>query len=217
MIRKNKKLLLITSILILLPILAGVLLWNQLPDQMPSHWNGAGEIDGWCSKPIGVFGFPLFLLAIHWVCILGTYSDPKKNHHPEKVLQLIFWFIPILSIVMHTIVYAVSLGKEVNVNVIILALVGLVLTIVGNYLPKCQQNYTIGIKIPWTLNSEENWNRTHRFAGRLWVVCGLIIMFGGFFGGAFIFLPAVLLMVGAPVAYSYWFYRKESAENSLGE
>ena len=86
--------------------------------------------------------------------------------------------------------------------------VGLVLAIVGNYLPKCKQNYTIGIKIPWTLNSEENWNRTHRFAGRLWVVCGLVLMFSGFFGGFWIFLGVVLLMVLAPFLYSYVLHRK---------
>ena len=78
----------------------------------------------------------------------------------------------------------------------------------GNYLPKCQQNYTIGIKIPWTLNSEENWNRTHRFAGRLWVVCGLALMLTGFFGGFWIFFAVVLLMVLAPLAYSYALHRK---------
>ena len=211
MIKKNKKLLSITSIMILLPILAGVLLWNQLPDQMPSHWNAAGEIDGWCSKPFGVFGFPLLLLAFQWVCIIATNADPKKNHHSEKVLQLVFWLIPIISVVMHAVVYAVSLGKEVDVNVIVPVLVGLILAIVGNYLPKCRQNYTIGIKIPWTLNSEENWNNTHRFAGRIWVVCGLIIMLSAFFGGFWIFLPVTFLMVIAPVVYSYLFYRKEEA------
>ena len=211
MIKKNKKLLAITSITILLPILAGVLLWNQLPDQMPSHWNAAGEIDGWCSKPFGVFGFPLLLLAFQWVCIIATNADPKKNHHSEKVLQLVFWLIPIISVVMHAVVYAVSLGKEVDVNVIVPALVGLILAIIGNYLPKCRQNYTIGIKIPWTLNSEENWNNTHRFAGRIWVVCGLIIMLSAFFGGFWIFLPVTFLMVIAPVVYSYLFYRKEEA------
>ena len=87
-------------------------------------------------------------------------------------------------------------------------LVGLVLTVVGNYMPKCKQNYTIGIKIPWTLHSEENWNRTHRFAGRLWVVCGLGIMVTGFLGGFWYTMSLVLLMVLAPLLYSYLLHRK---------
>ena len=208
MIKKNWKVLAITSIVSLLPILAGVILWNQLPEQMPTHWNAAGEVDGWSSKPFAVFGVPLILLAVQWLCMLGTCADPKKNNHPEKILHLVLWIIPVLSVVLHVITYAAALGKEVRMEMVMPVLVGLLLAIVGNYLPKCKQNYTIGIKIPWTLNSEENWNRTHRFAGRLWLICGLAIMLSGFFGGFWVFLPAALLMVIVPCVYSYVLYRK---------
>ena len=208
MIKKNWKVLLITSVAILLPMLAGVILWNQLPERIPSHWNAVGQIDGWSSKPFAVFGMPLILLAAQWLCVLVTGADPKKNNHPVKILHLVLWIIPVLSAVLHVVVYAVALGKEVRVEMVMPVLIGLVLAIIGNYLPKCKQNYTIGIKIPWTLNSEENWNRTHRFAGRIWVVGGLAIILTGFFGGFWIFLPIVLLMVLAPVIYSYLLYRK---------
>ena len=208
MIKKNWKLLLITSIAIMLPMLAGIILWNQLPEKIPSHWNAAGEIDGWSSKPFAVFGISLILLAAQWLCVLGTGTDPKKNNHPQKVLHLVLWIIPVLSVVLHTVTYAVALGKEVRMEMVMPVLIGLVLAIIGNYLPKCKQNYTIGIKIPWTLNSEENWNKTHRFAGRLWVVCGLGIVLTGFFGGFWIFLPIVILMVLAPFIYSYMLHRK---------
>ena len=208
MIKKNWKVLAITSIVILLPILAGVILWNQLPEPMPTHWNAAGEVDGWSSKPFAVFGLPLILLAVQWLCTLGTCADPKKNNHPEKILHLVLWIIPVLSVVLHVITYAAALGKEVRMEMVMPVLVGLLFAIIGNYLPKCKQTYTIGIKIPWTLNSEENWNRTHRFAGRLWLVCGLAIMLSGFFGGFWVFLPAALLMVIVPCVYSYVLYRK---------
>ena len=209
MIKKHWKLLLLTSIVIVLPILAGVILWDQLPAQIPSHWNASGEVDGWSSKTFGVFGMPLFLLALHWLCILATCADPKKNHHPDKILQLVFWIVPIVSVGAHAMVYSAALGKEVNVNAIMPVVLGLLFVIIGNYLPKCKQNYTIGIKIPWTLDSEENWNKTHRIAGKLWVVCGLIIMMTGFFGGLWILIPVMLLMVLVPLAYSYMIYRKE--------
>ncbi len=208
MIKKNWKVLLITSLVTLLPVLVGVVLWNQLPEQMPTHWNAAGEVDGWSSKPFAVFGLPLILLAAQWLCTLGTGADPKKNNHPKKILHLVLWIIPVLSVVLHTVTYAAALGKEVRMEMVIPVLIGILFAIIGNYLPKCKQNYTIGIKIPWTLNSEENWNRTHRFAGRLWVVCGLAIMLTGFFGGFWIFLPIVLLMVIVPFIYSYMLHRK---------
>jgi len=208
MIKRNWKLLVVTSLLILLPIAAGLILWNQLPDQLPSHWNAAGEIDGWASKPFLVFGMPLLMLAFQWLCVLGTSADPKKNNHSDKILHLVFWIIPVLSNLIFTATYIVAMGNDVRMEVIMPVLVGLVLAIIGNYLPKCKQNYTIGIKIPWTLNSEENWNWTHRFAGRLWVVCGLVIMLTGFLGGFWIFFGVFLLMVLAPFIYSYILHRK---------
>ena len=208
MIKKNLKTLIITSVVILLPILAGVILWNQLPDPMPSHWNASGEIDGWSSKPFAIFGLPLIMLAAQWLCVLGTAADPKKNNHPEKILHLVLWIVPVLSVVMHTFVYLIALGYGVSMEVVMPVLIGVIFTIIGNYLPKCKQNYTIGIKIPWTLNNEENWNKTHRFAGWLWTVCGILIMLTGFFGGFWVFLPITLLMVFAPIIYSYFLHRK---------
>ena len=208
MIKKNLKTLIITSVVILLPILAGMILWNQLPDPMPSHWNASGEVDGWSSKTFAVFGLPLIMLAAQWLCTLGTAADPKKNNHPEKILHLVLWIIPVLSVVMHTFVYLIALGYGVRMEVVMPILIGLIFTIIGNYLPKCKQNYTIGIKIPWTLNNEENWNKTHRFAGWLWTFCGIAIMFTGFFGGFWVFLPITLLMVLVPVLYSYLLHRK---------
>ena len=208
MIKRNLKVLIISSILTILPILAGLILWNQLPEQIPTHWNAAGEIDGWSSKPFAIFGLPMIMLGAQWLCVLGTLADPKKENHPDKVLHLVFWIIPALSIVLNTLTFATALGKEVRVEVIMPILIGLILAIVGNYMPKCKQNYTIGIKIPWTLNSEENWNRTHRFAGWLWTFCGIALMLTGIIGGFWIFLFVVLLMVFAPILYSYLLFRK---------
>lgn len=208
MIKKNLKLLIITSLIIILPMLAGIALWDQLPDRIPMHWNFKGEVDNWSGKAFAVFGTPLFMLAIQWIGVIATYSDPKRHSHSEKILYLVFWIIPIMSVLMHTLVYASALGKEVHINEIMPIFMGLLFTLIGNYLPKCKQNYTIGIKIPWTLNSEENWNRTHRLAGWLWTACGIVIMLSGFLGFQMIFFAAVLLMVFVPLIYSYTLYRK---------
>ena len=208
MIKKHLKTLILTSILTLLPIVAGLYLWDTLPEQVPSHWDVNGEIDGWSSKPFFVFGLPSIMLAAQWLCVLGTAADPKKANHSDKVLHLVLWIIPVLSIVLSAMTYMVVLGHTVRVELIMPLILGLLFTIIGNYLPKCKQSYTVGIKIPWTLNSEENWNRTHRFAGRLWLVCGLGIMLTAFFGGFWVFLPIVLIMVLAPMVYSYLLHRK---------
>ena len=207
--KKHLKVLILTTLVTLLPIVAGLLLWNRLPDPMPTHWNMAGEVDGWSGKAFAVFGLPLILVAAEWLCMVVTiYTDPKRENHSDKVLHLVLWIIPILSIVMHTFTYAIALGVDVPMNSVMPIFMGLIFVIIGNYLPKCKQNYTIGIKIPWTLNSEENWNKTHRFAGILWVVSGLVMVVSGFIGGFWVFFPITLAMVIAPIVYSYRLFRK---------
>ena len=208
MIKKNWKMLLITSLSILLTVFVGVLLWNRLPEQIPSHWNMQGEIDGYSSKPFSVLGLPLILLAIHWFTVCVTLADPKKQNHSEKILHLVFWIVPALSIILSAVTYSTAMGKGVRMEIFISVLLGLLFVAIGNYLPKCKQNYTIGLKLPWTLHSEENWNRTHRLAGWLWVIGGLLIISGGFFNLMWLTLSAPLLMALVPTIYSYILYRK---------
>ena len=208
MIKKHLKTLIITSLMILVPLVVGLVLWNELPEQMPIHWNASGEVDDWGSKPFVVFGLPLLMLAAQWLCVLGTGADPKQARHPEKVLQLILWIIPLINLVLFTVTFLVALGMSVQINVVMPLLVGTMIIVIGNYMPKCKQNYTIGIKLPWTLNSEENWNRTHRLAGWLWVVCGLGTFVATFLGAVWLLVPLLLMMILVPVTYSYILYRK---------
>ena len=208
MIKKNWKLLIITSVIILLPILVGLILWSRLPEQVPIHWNAAGEVDGWSGKAMAVFGLPLFFLALHWITLLVTSADPKKKNHSEKILSLIFWLIPILNLIISTVTYCTAMGKSIRMEILVPLLLGVSLVAIGNYLPKCQQNYTIGIKIPWTLNSEENWNRTHRLAGFVWVMGGIIMILSAFWVGIWITIAVSAMMVLIPVIYSYALHRK---------
>ena len=208
MIKQNKKLLILTSIITVLPILAGLALWNQLPEQMPMHWNVAGEVDGWASKPMAVFGMPLLLLLVQWLGIFANRCDPKKNNHSSKMLYLVYWIVPALSIVLEALTYTAAMGYAVQMELFVTIFMGLLFIIIGNYLPKCKQNYTIGIKLPWTLHSEENWNRTHRLAGWVWVAGGFAILVSGFLGTIWIMIAATALMVLIPVIYSLILYRK---------
>lgn len=206
--KKNWKILLITSIVILLPVFAGMILWNRLPERLPTHWNAEGQIDGWSGKAFAVLGMPLILLAVQWFAALVTLTDPKHRNHSRKILQLIFWIIPLLSIALGLVTYFAAFGKDLRVEALIPMLLGLVFVVIGNYMPKCRQNYTVGIKLPWTLNNEENWNRTHRVAGRVWVVGGVLIMPSGFIDLVWVTLAIALLMVLIPTVYSYILHRK---------
>jgi len=206
---KNKKILFLTSLCTLLPILFGLVFWNKLPAELPTHWNAAGEVDGWSSKGFAVFGLPFFLLFIHWVCILATRADPKYSGQNNKLLGLVIWICPVVSILGGVLTYAGAFGIDLNVEVIIPALIGIVFLVVGNYLPKCKQNYTIGIKLPWTLHDEENWNKTHRLAGKLWVCGGILILLSIPFQVFWIIFAIALVMVFVPLLYSWLMYRKK--------
>lgn len=211
MLKQNKRKLILTTILILLPALVGLLLWDRLPDQIPTHWNAAGEVDGWSSKALAVFGLPAFLVVIHWVCMLVTASDRKNEKQSAKVTELMFWICPVIALLSVFAVYGAALGMELDMATLPFLLLGPLFMIIGNYLPKCRHNYTIGIKLPWTFASEENWNATHRFAGRIWVIGGVLLMLGVFLPEAWRFwsmMGFILFMVGLPTAYSWRYAQK---------
>lgn len=210
MIKCNKWMMVITSIIILIPIAVGLILWDRLPDPMPMHWNIKGEVDDWGSKSTVVIFLPLLLLAIHWFGVMVTSADPKNKDIHGKPLQLMFWICPFISLLCCNLVYALSLGFEISIEILMPLMLGGMFLIIGNYLPKCKRNYTMGIKVPWALDNDENWNATHRFAGKVWVIGGAIIMATAVFKLFIVFIIIALTMVIAPTLYSYLYYRKHS-------
>ena len=208
MLKENKKTLLLTCGVILLPILAGLLLWNRLPERIPAHWGLGGEVDGWNGKGFAVFAMPLMMLGLQLLCFFVTASDPKRSNIRRKFFTLVLWIIPVLSVLTSSISYAAALGVQLPVDRIVPGFMGLMLVIIGNYMPKFQQSYTLGIKLPWTLNSEENWNRTHRFGGRIWAAGGLGVILSSLLGWSLVSLAIFLVIVLAPTIYSYVLFRK---------
>lgn len=209
MLKISKTKLIITSIVILIPIAVGLILWNRLPETMVTHWGVGNVPNGWSSKAMAVFGLPAILLAVHWVCLFATKADPKSKNINPRMLDLVLWICPVLSIVLGTVTYSFSLGYEVNVQAVVTIIMGVLFVVVGNYLPKCKQSYTMGIKLPWTLSDEENWNKTHRLAGKLWVAGGIILLATSFLQSVIIMVVVLVLLVIIPTVYSYILYRKK--------
>ena len=212
MIKQNRKLMIITSIIIILPIIFGLLLWNRLPQQLPTHWDMNGNVDGWSSKTFGVLGMPGMLLLVHWLCMIAAGADPKKRNYTPKMLRLVLWICPVMSLLVGGLTYGTALGCRIDVQTIMPLLLGVMFIILGNMLPKCKQSYTMGIKLPWTLASEENWNKTHRMAGKLWVAGGVVIIVTAFMSNFWIMFAVLMLMVLIPTVYSYLYYRKHVEE-----
>ena len=210
MLKNHKRTLIITSIITILPILIGVFFWKSLPDVMATHFGIHNEANGFSSKAITVFGIPLFLLALLWIGAVVTAHDPRKQNISPKMFSLVLWIVPLVSLFGAATVYPYNLGYHVNISFVSELLMGVLLIVIGNYLPKARQNYTIGIKIPWTLDNEENWNRTHRFAGFLWLICGFLLVIMALCGveNALWLILLLAVFVICPIVYSYWLHVK---------
>jgi len=208
MLKKYKRTLIITSIVLLVPVIVGLLLWDKLPDPMPSHWDIHGEVDGWSSKPFAVFGLPAMMLALQWVCLFAAKADPKFHNYNPKMIKLMLWVCPVIGLVLSILAYPAAMGYSVPIETVMPLLVGALFVTVGNWLPKCKQTYTMGIKLPWTFASEANWNATHRFGGKVWFFGGIATMLTAFFGNFWILMAILAVMVILPTVYSYLYYRK---------
>jgi uncharacterized membrane protein len=126
----------------------------------------------------------------------------------DKLFGLVLWMIPAISILLMVTCYGYSLGWELNMSKYGCVILGVMFMIIGNYLPKCKQNYTMGIKIPWTLDNEDNWNKTHRLAGFLWVIGGVAMVVNAFIGSEWSILVISVVMVFVPMIYSYLYFKK---------
>ncbi len=203
-----KGIMIITSIMLLIPVIMGVILWNKLPNEIATHFGADNQVNGWSSKPMAVFGIPLLMLALQWFCFLGISNDPKKRNINKKLFGCILWLIPFISLIIMMSIYAIALGYSVDVGMVTNFLMGILFIIIGNYMHKIKQNYTVGIKIPWTLNSKANWNKTHRMASWLFIIGGILFCVNGFFKmTAVVFLVIVLIAV-IPMVYSFVLYKK---------
>jgi len=206
----DKKQLVLTTAVCLLPMLAAAVLYPQLPEQMVTHWSADGTPDGWSSRAFAAFGLPGLMVGLNLLLHVGLNADPKRQNMSRALKLISIWTIPVVSVLCCGMTLGSALGYEMRVELIIPALMGVLFIAVGNYLPKTKQSYTMGIKLPWTLHSEENWNRTHRLGGFLWVLGGVasLVMTLLQAWNAVAFFVLLAVMVGVPTVYSYWLYRK---------
>ena len=210
---RDKGMMIISSLICLLPMLFSAAVYDALPAQVAVHWNSAGVPDQYAGRVLAAFGLPVLLLAIHLLSAVFLLRDPRREVGSQTLRLLGIWVIPALSVILVPVTLLIAMGTDIPIVMLVTLLVGTMLVVVGNYLPKSRQNYTVGIKLPWTLNSEENWNKTHRVAGYLWVLGGILLLAGSFLlhdTGARLplTLGIVAVLIIVPAAYSYRLYRR---------
>lgn len=211
-IKINKKLVLFTSILILLPSLVGCVFWNQLPEEIPTHFNLLGQADGYNHKMSAIFGLPTLMLLMHWLLLFIMIKDPKSSNISSKIQVLIYCIIPFVSCLSMISIFGESLGYSMMSGLLTQIFMGVVMIVIGNYLPKTHRNYIIGIRLPWTLENDENWRKTHRLAGKIWVLGGLLLILNSFVQlyVYWVFFLTLFFVVIIPSVYSYQLSKLES-------
>lgn len=218
MIKKYKWTLVISSLVILLPLLLGFFGGDLLPEDIAVHWGWNGEADGFASSNI-FFILPVIMLAVHWLCVILTTVLDKKNaqEQSQKLMNLVLWLIPAISLASCGMIFTAAMGFEDNAHVILYVLFAAMFIVIGNYMPKARRSVTTGIKIKWTMANDENWSATHRLAGKCYVVAGILCLAAiplPMVTGLIVMLATVLIASIIPTIYSYCFYKKQLREGT---
>ena len=196
MFAENKGKLIVSSLIILLPFFVS-LFWGE-----------------------AIFYQSFVLLFLHWLCLLITLRDQRDRNQNRKALGLVFWIVPAIALLRGVTGFLGRDDMEGYTAMLSAMCVGfgVLFLVMGNYLPKIRQNRTLGIKVKWALENEENWNATHRFAGRVWVSAGFACIACGmvpYKGLTMALFPAAIMMVAVlPCIYSWQYYRKQLREGT---
>ena len=205
------------------PLIYLAIVWKTLPEKVAMHFNIKGEADRLGSRNELITTIIIMTVVNMIVYLLLTNIwriDPKKNaaENRNRIATIGFATVVLLSAVMCMIIYSASRGNISFSAGLIFSGVGLFFAILGNYLPNMKPNYFAGFRLPWTLENEENWRKTHQLAGKLWFAGGL------FLAAICLFLPSTIAIIVfftimvtitlIPCVYSYQLFRKQKNNQS---
>ncbi len=217
-ILKNKKhcLYLASSLLCLLPILIGVLVYNQMPESMPIHFNISGEVDGLASKNFALFGLPFIFFGIDILTKFIVVHN-EKNYDSRKIFQYILPAISFFVVILE-IVSVLGIAGEQIILLFTFSLVGIMFIVLGFHMPNIKQNKVMGVRTPWSLSDEENWVKTHKFSKYVFIVSGFVYILLGFIDinesvMIVILFANISIMLILTVGYSYLLHRKKLRGN----
>lgn len=213
----RKKVLVLLAIIIVATAAATAFVYPDLPPEIATHWNAAGEADGYSRRLFGAALMPLVMLGLALLFLIVPKIDPLKKNYAEfrGVYELFVVVLLLFMALVHGITLASGLGYAVSVSGIIFAGIGGLFVIIGRLMPRMKRNWFMGIRTPWTLSSDTVWESTHQLGGRVFTGLG-VLMFGAAFlpGGAPVIAIVVLALTGSLglFVYSYLQFRQEQRE-----
>ena len=202
--------------LILAATVAGVSLWDRLPEQMASHWNINDQVDGYMSKFWGVFLMPLITLGMLVLFLVIPNIDPLRANIAQfrEVFNLFILLIVGFMVYIYALTLLWNLGYTTfGVGKAMMPGLGVLFIFIGYMLRKAKRNFFIGIRTPWTLSSDRVWEETHRIGAVLFMISGVLAFIGGFFGGTTAFWLLFAPLMGSTIfllVYSYLLYQREN-------
>jgi uncharacterized membrane protein len=195
-------------LILLAPFIASALLWDTMPDIVPTHFNAAGEADDFGPKWINAFLLPGIAVITYLFLLLIPAIDPKKRiENTQKPITAIRIVISVFLVGIYSLVMMKTLDMDTDIGQFVMVSVGILIAITGNYMNSIKPNYFIGLRTPWTLESPEVWKKTHRFASKIWIVGGLLMAISAFIpalnGSLFIITGSTFFLAVVPIVYSY--------------
>lgn len=201
-------------IILLLPYLLIPFIWNEVPDQIPIHWNLEGEVDNYGDKSFVLYWYPLFGIVTYLGILLVPLIDPKKRvKMDQKPLPALRLFLPLFFVGLYAVMIMPTFKPGWDPSFMVFLLVTLLMLVFGNYLRTLKPNYFIGIRTPWTLENPDNWRKTHELGSKLWIGVSLLLLVVAFLIPAEIFAKiffgGVMVMALVPLVYSFWLFKRQ--------
>ncbi|MEI6835455.1 MAG: SdpI family protein [Candidatus Falkowbacteria bacterium] len=203
-------------IILLTTVILSLWSYPQLPAQVVTHWNFYGQPNGWSSREFQAIFFPALLMAIYALFSLMPKFDPRGERYLEfaSVYLLMRNAILLVLAVVFGAATLANLGYAINIGTTVAGVIGLLMIILGNNFGKLKRNFFVGIRTPWTLSSDNVWNKTHRLGGRLFIIWGFLLILAPWLEATFalvILLGGLVVIISWLTIYSYLLFRQEKA------
>ncbi|MET3616571.1 putative membrane protein [Peptoniphilus olsenii] len=204
---RNKKFVIISLCMMLIPLAIGLFYFGKLPDSIPTNFDLQGNVISYETKFKAMFTTPIVMIFVQMFLVFMLNKDPRKKFQSDKLYIISLFIIPVITTITTSISIMYTFNSKINIARVLSIFIGFMFIITGNFLPKAKRNYTMGIRTPWTLDSDYVWEKTHRLGGYTFVVGGILLLIASlllktesniiFF--ILIFIPSII-----PPIYSYF-------------